>query len=179
MIQSGEPLTTKLICPVPGCGCIILGKEGAVKDSDFVLEPKVTFPALPKGVPSSEPTESSNFTYLWKVKDKMDFWFSKKRMYFNTLFSIGAAIVASATLASAESPVLYARDGSVVVLKPLLPPVAGFPLGAYYCNGDSELYKLKQVTVDKVEWVIDVHCTAAEKCVVDLIGAGGVGCVPK
>ncbi|ORY46479.1 hypothetical protein BCR33DRAFT_129392 [Rhizoclosmatium globosum] len=40
MIQSGEPLTTKLICPVPGCGCIILGKEGAVKDSDFVLEPK-------------------------------------------------------------------------------------------------------------------------------------------
>ncbi|ORY46480.1 hypothetical protein BCR33DRAFT_715550, partial [Rhizoclosmatium globosum] len=74
--------------------------------------------------------------------------------------SIGAAIVASATLASAESPVLYA---------PLLPPVAGFPLGAYYCNG----------YFDKVEWVIDVHCTAAEKCVVDLIGAGGVGCVPS
>ncbi|KAI9336743.1 Mss4-like protein [Obelidium mucronatum] len=68
-----DSLETKLICPVPGCGCVVLGKGNAVKDASFVLEPKVEFPALPIST-SKTPTDSTTFKYLWKVADKMDFW---------------------------------------------------------------------------------------------------------
>ncbi|KAJ3293824.1 hypothetical protein HDU79_011853 [Rhizoclosmatium sp. JEL0117] len=77
-----------------------------------------------------------------------------------------------------EETVLRARDGSPVILKPLLPPVTGFPISAYYCSGHKELYQLTYVTTTKVDWVLLNTCPDGQKCVVDLVGGKGVGCFP-